>query len=184
MQPSSLIAVLDANVLYPFTLRDTLLRAAAAGLFQARWSDKILDEATRNLVADHVVTEQQAARLRAAMTAAFPEARVAGFDKLAATMRNDPKDRHVAAAAVKAKATVIVTLNVRDFRPLPEGLVAQTPDQFLVSLFDREPRSVVDILHEQSAALRSPPRCFEEVVGALARVVPVFARRVRAISSQ
>jgi len=42
MQPSSLIAVLDANVLYPFTLRDTLLRAAAAGLFQAQWSDKIL----------------------------------------------------------------------------------------------------------------------------------------------
>lgn len=184
MQPSPLTAILDANVLYPFTLRDTLLRAAAAGLFQARWSDKILEEAIRNLVADHVVTEQQAVRLRAAMTAAFPEARVIGFDKLVATMRNDPKDRHVAAAAVKAKAQVIVTLNVRDFRRLPEGIDAQTPDDFLVSLFDREPRLLIDIVHEQSVALRSPPRSFEEIVGALARVVPVFARRVRASSSE
>ena len=184
MQPSSLIAVLDANVLYPFTLRDTLLRAAATGLFQARWSDKILDEATRNLVADHVVTEQQAAHLRAAMTAAFPEARVTGFDKLVATMRNDPKDRHVAAAAVKAKAKVIVTLNVRDFRPLPDGLEAQTPDQFLVSLFDPDPRLLVDIVRGQSVALRRPPRSLAEVVDALARVVPVFARRVRAHSSE
>jgi hypothetical protein len=53
MQPSSLIAVLDANVLYPFTLRDTLLRAAAAGLFQARWSDKILEEALHRCAIEH-----------------------------------------------------------------------------------------------------------------------------------
>jgi predicted nucleic acid-binding protein len=184
MQPSLLIAVLDANVLYPFTLRDTLLRAAAAGLFHARWSDKILDEATRNLVADHVVTAKQAARLLAAMTAAFPEARVIGFHKLVATMKNDPKDRHVVAAAVKAKAQVVVTLNVRDFRSLPEGIEAQTPDHFLVSLFDRGPGSLVNIVREQSAALRSPPRSFEEVTGALARVVPEFARRARGYSSE
>ncbi len=184
MQPSPLIAVLDANVLYPFTLRDTLLRAAAAGLFQVRWSDKILDEATHNLVADHVVTEQQATRLRAAMTAAFPDARVIGFDKLVATMRNDPKDRHVAAAAVKAKAQVVVTLNVRDFRRLPDGINAQTPDQFLVSLFNGQPRLLIDIVHEQSVALRRPPRSFAEVVSALARVVPVFAGRVLAYSSE
>ena len=42
--------VLDANVLYPFSLRDTLLRAAAAALFQVYWSDEILEETRRNLV--------------------------------------------------------------------------------------------------------------------------------------
>ena len=36
--------VLDANVLFPFSLRDTLLRAAAEGFFQLYWSDEILDE--------------------------------------------------------------------------------------------------------------------------------------------
>jgi len=60
-------AVLDANVLFPFTLRDTLLRAAAEGCFQAYWSERILDEATRNLVETGVMTSKQAARLRAVM---------------------------------------------------------------------------------------------------------------------
>ena len=42
MSSSSLIVVLDANVLYPFSLRDTLLRVAAEDLYQVRWSDQIL----------------------------------------------------------------------------------------------------------------------------------------------
>jgi predicted nucleic acid-binding protein len=47
MIPAPFRVVLDANVLYPFSLRDTLLRAAAAGMFQFFWSAEILDEATR-----------------------------------------------------------------------------------------------------------------------------------------
>ena len=43
MLPAPFKVVLDANVLYPFTLRDTLLRAAAEDLFQVYWSAKILD---------------------------------------------------------------------------------------------------------------------------------------------
>lgn len=50
MLPTPFRAVLDANVLFPFTLRDTLLRAAAVRMFQAYWSEEILAEATRNLV--------------------------------------------------------------------------------------------------------------------------------------
>jgi len=68
--------VLDANVLYPFTLGDTLLRAAAAGFFQAYWSDLLLEEATRNLVDNRIVTAEQADRLRSAMNKAFPESLV------------------------------------------------------------------------------------------------------------
>jgi hypothetical protein len=48
-------AVLDANVLFPFSLRDTLLRLAEpeptpapAPLYVPLWSDRILDEMTRN----------------------------------------------------------------------------------------------------------------------------------------
>lgn len=43
-------AALDANVLFPFTLRDILLRAAAAGCYQVYSSEQILVEATHNLV--------------------------------------------------------------------------------------------------------------------------------------
>jgi hypothetical protein len=43
--------VLDANVLFPFRKRDVLLRFSQAGLFRAHWSDAILDEWTRSLLA-------------------------------------------------------------------------------------------------------------------------------------
>jgi len=67
--------VLDACVLYPFSLRDVLLQAAAEGLYQVYWSETILDEAFRNLVADGRVTEDNAARLAATMRRAFPRRR-------------------------------------------------------------------------------------------------------------
>jgi hypothetical protein len=48
---AAFIVALDANVLFPPTLRDTVLRAAAVGNYQLRWSVEILDEMERNLVA-------------------------------------------------------------------------------------------------------------------------------------
>ena len=38
------VAIYDANVLYPGSLRDLLVRLAQTGLFQAKWTDQILDE--------------------------------------------------------------------------------------------------------------------------------------------
>ena len=52
-------AVLDASVLYPLPLRDTLLRIAETELYDAYWSARILDEVVRNLVADGRATEEQ-----------------------------------------------------------------------------------------------------------------------------
>lgn len=106
--------VLDACVLYPMHLRDVLLQAAAEGLYQVYWSREILDEATRNLIANLQIAESQATHLIAMMSGAFPEAVVTDYEHLVAAMRNDPKDRHVAAAAVKAGAQVVVTELVRD----------------------------------------------------------------------
>ncbi len=171
--------VLDANVLYPFTLRDTLLRAADAGLFQAYWSQQILDETTRNLVADEIVTEEQARRLRDAMSTAFPEALVTDHEALISGMKNDEKDRHVAAAAVKAGAQVIVTLNLEDFSELPAGIEAQHPDEFLCDLFDLDPDLLTEIVRDQAAALKNPPRTVADVLKALEKIVPDFVTAVR-----
>jgi predicted nucleic acid-binding protein len=177
--PATFKVVLDANIIYPFTLRDTLLRAAAAGLYQVYWSEEILDEATRNLVARGITTEAQATRLRTAMAAAFPEALVTGYEPLVGGMRNQEKDRHVAAAAVRAGAQVVVTANMRDFENLPEGLEAQTPDDFLCNLLDLDPEMMVEIVRSQAADLRKPPRSFEDVLGTLERIVPSFAESLR-----
>src|SRR5690348_13012236 len=116
MVPAPFIVVVDANVLFPLTLRDTILRAAAAGFFQLRWTAEILDEMERNLVATGTMPADKASRLRTTMEKYFPEAEVTGYEPLIAAMRNDAKDRHVAAAAVKAGAQVVATA--------PQGLCA------------------------------------------------------------
>lgn len=175
--------VLDADVLFPFTLRDTLLRAAEGGYFQLYWSEQILDEARRNLVGAALMTEDQADRLFVVMAGAFPEAMVTGHEELIPRMRNDEKDRHVAAAAAKVKAQVILTNNLKDFRHLPDGIEARSPDDFLRSLFDVDGKGMVTILRDQAAALRKPPRTFEELVDGLAKMVPGFAGAVRDLTN-
>ena len=170
--------MLDANVLFPFSLRDTLLRAAAEGFFQLYWSEEILNETTRNLVATGTTTSEQARHLRMAMTSAFPEAMVSGYEPLIDAMPNHKKDRHVAAAAVKAGAQVVVTSNLRDYRSLPDGIEAQSPDEFLSNLFDLEPDRMIELVREQANALRNPPRAFDELLRGLAKTVPDFARSI------
>lgn len=108
-------------------------------LFQIYWSEEILEETQRNLVAKLGLTDQQAASRCNAMRKHFREAMVTGYEPYIAAMENDPKDRHVAAAALKAGAQVIVTSNMCDFKKLPEGIEAQSPDEFLCNLFGLSP---------------------------------------------
>ncbi len=42
-------AICDACVLYPFHLRNILVQTSVDGLYDARWTDEIQDEWTRNL---------------------------------------------------------------------------------------------------------------------------------------
>jgi predicted nucleic acid-binding protein len=180
MVPAPFVVIVDANLLYPFTLRDTLLRAAARGFFQLRWSREILDEMERNLVEHAVMQADKAARLRAIMEANFPEADVSGYEPLTPVMPNDEKDRHVVAAAVKGGAQVIATANLRHFAQLPDGIEAQGPDAFLCNLFDLDPNGFIEMLAEQAENLKNPPMTFEELLGRLARVVPELVATVRA----
>ena len=79
--------------------------------------------------------EERAIRPRAIMEREFPEAQVVGYEHIIDDMPNDPKDRHVVAAAVKAGAQVITTANLKDFAALPDGVEAQSPDEVLCKLF-------------------------------------------------
>jgi predicted nucleic acid-binding protein len=179
MIPAPFIVLLDANVLFPFTLRDTLLRAASDGFYQLRWSSRILDEMTRNLVSSGTMSEEKASRLRAIMERVFPEAEVTGYEHLISAMRNHEKDRHVVAAAVKAGAQVITTSNLKDFTNLPDGVEAQSPDVFLCNLFDLDPDALVGLLREQAADLVNPPMTFDELLDRMRQVVPEVVAAVR-----
>jgi len=177
-------AVLDANALYPFSLRDTLLRLAELELYTPLWSVRILEEMTRNLV-EHRITAQQAGRIEAAMRAAFEEAEVdaAEIERLEPAMTNDEKDRHVLAAAVAADSELIVTFDLNDFPPQacePLGVEATHPDDFLLDLYDLDPEAVRAALEQQAADL-NPRWPLDELLRALTTAgVPRFADAIRA----
>jgi hypothetical protein len=76
-------AVLDACVLYPIGLRDTLLNIAEAGCFRVLWTEEILAEASRNIVEDTPgLTAEHLEKTFAAMRRAFPEAMVENYEHL------------------------------------------------------------------------------------------------------
>lgn len=179
MQPAPFRVVLDACVLYPFTVRDVLLQAAANDFYQAYWSATILDEAVRNLIADQRISAENAERLKSAMRSAFPESEVTDYEHLIPAMRNDPKDRHVVAAAVKAGAQVIVTSNRRDFFDLPSGIEVQSPDQFLSNLFDLDPPNMLRVFDALARRYRKPPRTIARILESLA--LPELGRLLTAL---
>lgn len=168
------VALLDANVLYPARLRDLLIRLAIAGLYQARWSEQILDECFDNLTADRPdLTDAQLARTRRLMTTALPDAAVTGYEsRIEQHGLPDPDDRHVLAAALTAGASVLVTSNLSDFPTdkIPAGLRAVSPDEFVVTLAADDLDTVMDVIEAQAAALVNPPMTTSQLLDGLADV--------------
>src|SRR5215207_3674618 len=107
---------------------------------------------------------------------------VTGHEPLIPSMTNDPKDRHVMAAAVRGRADVIVTSNVRDFPPEacePYDVDVQTPDEFLSYQWEIEdPDYLLKVFEDWASHLKTPPLTLEELLGRLARVVPNFSEMV------
>lgn len=155
------VVVLDANVLYPFRVRDALLRFAEAGLFRARWSPAILDEWRRSLLARRPALVTSIDAQIAAMERAFPESCIRGGDTLIASLDlPDPDDRHVLATAIRAGAEHIVTENLKDFPTIevePFGIIAVTADDFLSSTFELYPADAFRALRAMRRAYNNPP---------------------------
>jgi hypothetical protein len=175
------VVVLDASVLFPAALRDTLVRTAQRGLYTPRWTNEIVEEVRRNLVKDLGLREDQARKPLEAMQKALPEAKIGGYQDLLPAMTNEMKDRHVLAAAVAGGAGTIVTANLRHFPDValaPYDLQAISPDDFLSDLLEQEPDVILDVLRTQAQALKNPPKSVAEVVASLSRSVPSFAASV------
>ena len=97
-------------------------------------------------------------------------------------MTNDPKDRHVLAAAVRGNAETVVSENVRDFPPSSVehyGLMVLNQDEFLLDLYDLVPGSVLRALTRQVSRYRRDPRSVEDLLIALGNCgngCPKFAK--------
>lgn len=168
----ALTVVYDACVLYPSTLRDLLIRLAQADLVRARWTDQILDEVFNNLKEDRPDLEPaKLGRTRRLMVAAVRDCLVQRYEPLVAGLQlPDEKDRHVLAAAIKARAQAIVTTNLRDF-PADAlhvwGVEPQHPDQFVIDQINANGPTVYGAVQRIADSSKRPPRTVDDVLTAL-----------------
>lgn len=184
------VAVYDACVLYPFHLRNVLIQCAFDGLVEARWTDDIHAEWIRNLAANSPGTPiERLEATRDRMKAVLPDADVEGYQPLIRDLSlPDPDDRHVLAAAIAGKATVIVTWNLKDFPATdlrPHGVTSISPDDFLVSLHSTFPSVLVASVRRARQNLRKTLPSVDEFIKALEHQgLTAFSTILRRIAAQ
>lgn len=105
-----------------------------------------------------------------AMSRAFPEAMVEGFEDLERTFiaggLRDVGDAHVLAAAVGGNASIIVTDNLKDFpaRILDShGLEAKSADDFIADCIDLDNAQAMAALNRMRLRLRHPEYTWDAI---------------------
>ena len=167
-------AVIDACVLCSPLKRSLILSLAEAELFRVRWSDEIMDETEKAITIilskkGHGDAVERAAQTRNIMNQAFAEATVVqykhhgnGIGKLP-----DEGDRHVIAAAIKSKADIIVTENLKDFprKVLANyGIEAKSSDDFIADAINLSPTLAIDAIKRMQLRLDRPDKTPEIVL--------------------
>jgi hypothetical protein len=166
------VALYDACVLYPFHLRNVLIQCAVDGLVDARWTDDIHAEWIGNLAANSPGTPlKRLEATRHLMKAVLPDANVAGHRALIADLSlPDPDDRHVLAAAIAGKASLIVTWNLKHFPAAAlqqHGVAGISPDDFLVGLHSTYRNELIASVKRARLNLRKTLPSAEEFIDAL-----------------
>jgi len=166
------------------------MRLALTDLFQARWTNQIHDEWTRNVAVNRPdITLASLARCRQLMDQHVPDCLVTGYEVLIPTLTlPDPDDRHVLAAAIHGGAGLIITFNLSDF---PASILerfdieAIHPDEFIVRVWDERPADVLEAMRLQRAGLKKPPKTAVEYIATLEQCqLPETAARLRPYAAQ
>ncbi|MGH3635805.1 MAG: PIN domain-containing protein [Mycobacterium sp.] len=172
-------ALLDTSVLWPSLQRDFLLSLAVQGLYRPAWSSAILEELeyheAEKLNARGVAGDEAARRARRLvehMRAAFHDAEVSGWEPLEGTFRlPDADDEHVVAAAVIARAGVIVTANLKDFPAdlLPADLQALPAAEFVFNTVSVDPLQSMRAIREIAgrSGRNGPTQSVDDVLNVL-----------------
>lgn len=164
--------VIDACVLYPAPIRDILLSMASEDLLKPKWSDAIQDEWTRNLLINRKdLNKKQLDCTVQAMNSAFPDSTVENFEDLIPCLSlPDKDDRHVLACAIKCKADLITTFNLKDF---PSKVIEkydiqiQNPDELICNLIDLNEKIACRAFTKMVNRLKNPPKTKSEVAATL-----------------
>lgn len=168
------IAIYDASVLYPNTLRDLLIRLAQSGLVQAKWTEQILDEMFAALLRQRPdLDPAKLQRTRTLMGTAVRDWKVTGYEPLVDVLKlPDPDDRHVLAAAIRAHAQIIVTSNLRHFPAdaLTEwNIDPKSPDEFVRDQISLSQNTVYAAVQQIADSWRRPPGSVDDVLDQLER---------------
>lgn len=179
-------ALLDACVLFPVAVCDSLMSVAAAGLYAPKWTAMIEDEWMRSLERRLERPPGTFISRRDAMRQACPdwEVRERAWQALEGGLDlPDKDDRHVLAAAIAGHADCIVTANLKHFpaRQLALfGLEAIHPDEFLVAQLDLDQVAVLSAFKEQRRRLKKGEYSPEAFANGLERNgLIVTAQRLR-----
>lgn len=176
-------------MLYPPSLRDLLLTLASLDAFELRWSQEILEEFERNVLADHpdINPKRFRAHTIAAMTTAFPDALlVEPENEPVAVVGVHQKDQHVAALAIATSCDTIVTQNLRHFpaRALAKhGLRAISPGALVAELDRDDPEQIDQAITSLARRWKNPPRTVDEILDLLI-VHPSMATPIRAVRAR
>lgn len=168
----SIVGLLDACVIYPAPIRDLLLRLAEAEVFTPKWTEKIHEEWTRNLLANRSdLDPKRIQRTVNMMNEAFPYSLVEDYESLIPALElPDPADRHVLAAAISGQAKYLVTANIKDFpfKTCSEYQITPIhPDDFIVMLLELAPDLAYESFKQLVKSLKNPPQSIEQVLKTL-----------------
>jgi hypothetical protein len=177
MTNDPVIAVCDACVLYSITMADLLTSLGEAGIYRPRWTNEIHEEWIRNVIENRgtggIVTREKLEIRRDAMIEAIGNSLVEGYEGLIPSLTlPDADDRHVLAAAIKAGADLIVTINLKDFprQALAAwNLTAKHQDEFTAELLRANREAVVAVIKEMRARRKRPPISAEDFLAQLDR---------------
>jgi len=143
------------------------MELAGTGLFRAKWSARIHDEWTRNLLANR--TDLDPAKLQRTvelMNDTVPDCLVEGYEDLIQGLDlPDPNDRHVLAAAIHSSCDAIITMNLKDFPTSHVGkydIEILHPDDFIFNQFGLDTAAVLTSALKCRERLRNPPKTAAE----------------------
>lgn len=168
----ALVVLYDANVLYGSVPRDLLIRVAQAGLVQAKWTHEILDETFRNLKANRPdLDSTKLDRTRDLMIRSIRACLVEDYEPFIDGLKlPDPGDRHVLAAAIKARAQVIGTDNLKHFPQEELGqwdIEAKDPDTVILDQIYLDRAAVFGAIQLMANACANPPRTACDILNRL-----------------
>jgi len=171
---STFTAFFDSNVFFGTRLRSLCMEQALTGLFRARWSKDVHREWIAAVLEKRPdITAADLEKTRRDMDESVLDCVVTGYEELIPVLAlPDADDRHILAAAIVARASVIVTFNERDFpadQLKPHGIHAAHPDDFLLDLDSIDPVQFIEAVASDLRHYTRQPLSVDEYLDDLAK---------------